>query len=442
MPTIIGMIFLAAGALCLTLGEQWLLGLLVFSSFFQAASAINFGSSGIQPYYLIACILIVSQMRKLEFWRSNIHFEGKWILVAFGSIGLLSSLICPFLFAGLPVYSPSIGIDDSFIYQPPLHFGLSNLAQAVYLVTNLLTVRSAALVIETQLVRRLYTAAFGLLVSLVCVQFILLQFGVQFPNEIFQNNPGYAIAIHAYAQPSSRVVGTFTEASEAGLCLVMFFAGYFYEFFAGKRSFTGALVAAAALFMVRSSAAMAAMIVVIVLVCAVYFFYKPPWTIRTDRLMKLVALLIIAGVIALSPIASLLSNYTVEKSDTLSYLHRTAADLFALRLAADTHWVGVGLGSNRPSSLITSLLSNIGVLGTLVFSVLVIQLARNARGSDTWIRWSVAAGVIDMCIGVPDINQPLLWVFLSLAAHYGACSQSPERSAVPQRLGNAASEFS
>jgi hypothetical protein len=441
MPTILGMIFLLAGILCLALGDPWLLGLLVFSSLFQAASAINFGSSGIQPYYLVACILIFSQIRKLGFWRSGIVFQGKWILVAFGSIGLLSAFVCPLVFAGIPVYSPSVGIDESFIYQPPLHFGLGNLAQAAYLVINLLTVRSAALVIETRLVRRLYTVTFGLLVSLICIQFILLQFGVQFPNEIFQNNPGYAIAIHAFADPSSRVVGTFTEASEGGLCLAMFFAGYFYEFFVGKGSLVGAIVATAAAGMVRSTAAMAAMAVIIVLVCAVYSFYKPPWTIRMDRLIKVVSLLIIAGIIFLTPIASALSDYTMGKSDTLSYVHRTAADLFALRLAAATHWVGVGLGSNRPSSLATSLLSNVGLLGAVVFSVLVIQLARNARGVDTWIRWSVAAGVIDMCFSVPDINQPLLWTFLSLAAHYGARDRSPERAA-PRGPGNTASQVS
>lgn len=77
MPTIIGIVFLVASICCWKFGERWLLGLLILSSFFQAASAINFGLSGIQPYYLVACFLIASQMRKPEFWRADVNFAGR-----------------------------------------------------------------------------------------------------------------------------------------------------------------------------------------------------------------------------------------------------------------------------------------------------------------------------------------------------------------------------
>ena len=111
------------------------------------------------------------------------------------------------------------------------------------------------------------------------------------------------------------------------------------------------------------------------------------------------------------------AQYTINKNETGSYLHRTAADLYALWLAGDSHWVGVGLGSNRPSSLVPSLLSTLGLTGALLFFVLLVKIARNAEGEYGWLRWSILALVIDCAFAVPDINLPTLWMALALAVH-------------------------
>jgi hypothetical protein len=418
MPTVIGIVFVAFGVYCLAEREDWLLGFLMFSALFQASSVINFGTVGIQPFYLAACLFVFSQAKKGRPSRSGIHFRGKDCLIIFGCLGVISALVYPFVFAGIPVYSPKIGIDDGFLYRPPLVFGLGNVAQAAYLVVEVLTVVAATSAIKSTKTRTLYNFCFSFLVGLIFVQFICVLLRIEFPYFLLQNNPGYAMA-EVGLDPSARVTGTFSEASGAGLALVIFYAGYFYQFFSGTGSAFKVILAAIAIGLVRSSAALAAMAVSTILILVLHPFYRFPWTIRGPRLAKLMAVLAGAILVLLSPLSATLREYTTEKNETLSFIHRTAADMFSLQLSADTHWLGVGLGSNRPSSLIASLLSTVGIPGLIIFLLLIIQVARNAKGEHAWLRWSLFAAAFDMALGGPDITQPVIWLVMILAAHYG-----------------------
>jgi uncharacterized membrane protein YhdT len=420
MPTVIGVIFAALGFYCMTRGEDWLLGFLLFSGLFQAASVINFGSAGIQPFYLAACLFLFARAVRNPFWRQDVQFRGKKLLLAFGCLGVLSAVAFPVVFSGIPVYSPKVGIDDGFFYRPPLQLSGGNAAQAVYLVVELLTVWAAASAMKTRNTRIFYDFCFWFLAALIFVQFIFLQLGLPFPYGVFQNNPGYAMANVSLGNSSERVIGTFTEASGAGLALAVFYAGYFYEFYSRAGSILKVMTAAITIGLVRSSSSIAAMLAATALIVVLCPLYRFPWAIRRSRFWKLMLISVVAALIALSPAIGGFAEYTTEKSETLSYLHRTAADLFSIQLAAQTHWIGVGLGSNRPSSLLASLLSNVGAAGLFLFLLIIVQMVRNARGNHTWLSWALFAAVFDMCLGGPDITQPMLWILMTLAAYYGS----------------------
>jgi hypothetical protein len=437
MPTVIGLIFVGLGVLCLVKKEEWLFGLVVISGLFEAASAINFGSQGIQPYYILACLFIYSQGKKASFWNGTSRFKGENYLFAFGCVGVLSALVCPLIFAGIPVYSPKVGLDDGFLFRPPLSFSLSNVAQAVYLIINLLTVKSAVSLRRTDSARIAYNFSFWLLAVLIFVQFACLQVGIAFPYSALQNNPGYSPTEISGLDASARVMGTFTEPSGAGLALVLFFAGYFYEFFAKGASGIKVVIAAISIGLVRSSSSLVAMAVAVTGIILFFPIFRSPLVIRKPRLVKLISVLAAVVIVLASPAGAALRTYTADKGEGLSYIHRTAADLFSLELAADTHWIGVGLGSNRPSSLLTSLLSNVGIVGTILFFCLVIQVARNAQKGDIWIRWSLFGAIFAQSLGVPDITQQMLWIVLALAAHYGQRTQA--ENSRPHQLAAASS---
>jgi hypothetical protein len=110
-----------------------------------------------------------------------------------------------------------------------------------------------------------------------------------------------------------------------------------------------------------------------------------------------------------------LMTLTVSKGGSSSFLNRTAADLYALQLLPQTHWLGVGLGSNRASSLFTTLLSNVGIPGFLAFSVFYVRVFANLSKERSWLKWGAFALLLNMLLGVADVTMPMLWIPTLLA---------------------------
>ena len=156
-----------------------------------------------------------------------------------------------------------------------------------------------------------------------------------------------------------------------------------------------------------------------------YSPFRFPAYIRLRRAKKVVwiTLLILgplaAALVLFSGYREVLTALTVSKSDTGSFIHRTAADLYGLELVRLTYGMGVGLGSSRSSSLITTLLSNVGVLGTLAFAVFYCKLFKGLARNYTWLRWGAVAFLLNVCMGLPDITMPMFWIPIFLAITCG-----------------------
>jgi uncharacterized membrane protein YphA (DoxX/SURF4 family) len=216
---------------------------------------------------------------------------------------------------------------------------------------------------------------------------------------------------------ASRIMGTFSEPSGAGLALTPFYAGYLYEYYIGKSSALKVVIAATAIGMVRSSSSLVAVVVLTIAILVFHPFYCFPWAIDRQRFKKFIFILGAALLVILSPISTAMKSYTLDKTDTLSYAHRIYSDMYSMQLFVNTHGVGVGLGSNRPSGFIPSLLSCVGLPGAILFALMVIQIMRNARKESAWMCWAVMGVLINMALGGPDLNQSVVWIFLALTAY-------------------------
>ena len=99
---------------------------------------------------------------------------------------------------------------------------------------------------------------------------------------------------------------------------------------------------------------------------------------------------------------------------------RTNSNMVAITLIGDTWGLGVGLGSNRASSFILSMLSNIGVPGLVLFTVLVFSqsliIFRIVNNEDMPVGIFILSGslgiFLGMALGIPDINFPAWWIWL------------------------------
>ncbi len=119
----------------------------------------------------------------------------------------------------------------------------------------------------------------------------------------------------------------------------------------------------------------------------------------------------------------------LNKGQTLSFEHRTRTDLNSAKLLVDTFGLGVGLGSNRSSSLLLTLASNVGGVG-LALAVMTIARFQNcvsflsrsglSRSISPEAQWllPIYLGFVGNCvagaIAVPDLSSLSLWLPFAL----------------------------
>jgi hypothetical protein len=437
MPTVIGVIFFCCGAYCFLYKEDRLFGLLIIASTFEAASAINFGKRGIQPYYVVAAFTIA---RGLVNWLLGVRFnrkmpQRKWLLI-FGAIAVASAFVLPVVFAGVPIYDVKIGIDDGLFIRPPLQFGLYNVTQAVYLALHIATAFALfSIKFSAEKIRKAYLLAFYIEVFFVFAESLCQLARIEFPLWLVLNNPGYSLWENSMESYGTRVPGTFSEPSIAGAFLVLYCVGFLAQYLAQKGQSIRLIVSLVASGMVASSSSLLTLSLAPIALLVRYSPFRFPWYInlkQTKRIAWVLFLLVVPPILVLaffSGYREVLTNVTVSKGESGSFISRTAADLYSLQLLLRTYGLGVGLGSNRSSGLLTTLISNVGFGGVLAFLVFYFKLFANLPEEYAWLRWAGFALFLNMCLGVSDITIPIVWCPLLLATQFGA-----ERKAVPPKL--------
>lgn len=434
--TILGAFFVPAAIICFLWRPTYLLPLLVLASIFEAGAVFN-GTIGdfefgIQPFYLVEIFIALRlamnmlQAGRLLPIRGNPVRTIVLLLICFWIWCFSSAFIMPRLFAGTLVSVPRNGGDAEFA---PLQWTLSNLAQAGYLTLNVCAVLYALQVVQSHrqsrsLMKALNWAIF-IAVFVGMAQFLVTEAGGDFPYEVFNNNSGYSQGFDEDVGTIHRFNSTFTEPSNAGSYLGAVSCGLLACLFSGKRSgglLLGLLGAVIVLFLTTSTTGFATLGFGVVAL-TVYFFRHRRRTGKSHRLAWTVFFLIsaIIGIIlAYNPdLSDAVLVGTFAKWETTSFWVRLANDVQALRIFLDTNGVGVGLGSNRSSGLIFTLLSTVGVVGTLGLAAVFYKIIKSFPGSssDSSLQmtfWALLSLTISEIVSVPDLNRPALWAFLML----------------------------
>ncbi|HWA96167.1 MAG TPA: hypothetical protein VG844_16325 [Terracidiphilus sp.] len=425
MPTAIGIIFALASIGLFFLEDDSLFVLTVFSSIFTSSSIISLSSAGIAPFYFVASLFALQSIYRGAFSsRSSYRFQGKKWMIVFIFYCVISAITLPFIFRGIPVYDPHLGIDLGFFVQNPLHFTHTNISHCIFLLVDGMVVWGASRKFTgNNHAERAYLLCFYFLVIIILLQVSLPLVGIDFPYSILQNNAGVDISTVDSGSTSARYAGTFTEPSGAGEVLACCTAGFIAGKLRSSRALFPALIGLAAIGLVRSSGAILAVSIAILMLVLSTPVFRRPYFVNLRQLLNIFLVIsvicAIAAIALFSPLRQSLIDLTLNKSESGSYLHRIAADGYALSIFVRTHGLGVGLGSNRPSSLITSLLSTIGIPGFILFFGAYFAVLRNARVRNPWLIWAGIALIIDMISSGPDYDAPWLWCVLAIAVRIG-----------------------
>jgi hypothetical protein len=421
MPTLEGIIFIPLALYFFVFRPQLLFPLLIISTVFEASSVVSAGAIGIQPYYCIAPLfvarfLIVKAPARKRLWR-GLTFTRLWVV--FAIVSVISAIVLPFIFSGTLVFDPRISVDDNFL--SPAHLGpqMTNIVQSVFLTLNVLVVISAThLAKSIDKAHTVFMRGAYVVIAIVILQSLFFWLGLPFPTKLLNNNPGYTLAnINA---STLRPNGSFTEPSMAGAVLAAYVAAFLWKYFAGKENILRVAIAVVACLLVASTSSLIAVLVVFVALVLTNPVVRLPWFIRIGTLKRLSVFFVAAACLTLLLIIpsfrTVLLSQTLEKGGSDSALVRFGADAFALNLVLQTHGLGVGLGSNRPSSFFAALLSQVGVIGFLLFISAAWTTLWPLPKKDRWIGMAAMGLLLSMAFGLPDLSFPFLWILFALAA--------------------------
>lgn len=410
--TEIGIVFLGVTCAAVLLQRRALPWILSAAAAFPTTAAINIGSNAsVTPFYLVGSATLFS------FWLTALRRRGSaqgafrtFALLAL--VGIVVSVLSPQLFAGVPVLAPDIGIDaavktpTALAYTPGMRF------QIVLLVINI----AIAFVLANAAARssRLPEAAFVCGIGLSAMS-LLLPRASALIDSWFRNYPGAG-----YNAGETRHFGTFSEPSYLAAFALASSAYFGYRMFVGRgraRVWPGAWLALSLLNLAQSAsgtAVVAGGALVVVVVTAAWL----RGVHRNRRIPPAVALApLVLACLALmpNPLTSYVIDLVSTKSASDSAVSRFAADIRALHVMLDTWGLGAGLGANRASSFATTLLSNVGVLGTLLFGVACVRLWRGVQFRSAPAVWlALLALLLAKIAAEPDLSTPLLWILIGV----------------------------
>jgi hypothetical protein len=413
------------------LGQRRWMAATVMASFFQAASPLLLTVGGryvgVQPAYLLLPIGAAQfLMRKFEprlelvtgFRLNTSHL----LLAALTAICIVGAFLLPRVFSGLIQVMSARGY-----YRVMVHSSGGNAIQAVYVLCNsMLFVLAAAavyrgIVTVSQCIR--YLAAGSIMAAILGIY----QTGgsvlhLPWPDMVFNSNLG---AIQQYSEVSfggtKRMSSTFLEPS----MFAMHFLGMFALFAFGARSLKLSSMVLICLLVSTSSTAYAGLLVLMV-VWAAFDIRQNGLSMRWGLALSLSIAAIAAACIALSVNTHNLThlNYISEKLASHSGRVRIEEDTMALRALVESWGLGVGVGTTRASSFLTTFLACTGILGVVClvgfFWMLVSKAVASSSQEIRGLGFALSALVIAWVLSVPDLAMPMIWLIAGVISGFEA----------------------
>lgn len=432
--TVLGLIFIPWTLLVIVRGaHNWVPWLLAAAMPFMTASAVISGGNKISPFYVAAFAPLIllfvgsSHARKAR----SLYVLGAVVAAYF----VITAVILPNVFAGTEVLVPRGGVDSQILDPGDLVFTVSNVAQAAYAVLSVAIVLHLA----QHPPARKHFLAFGFAVGTTLNVWALINqlTGIYFPSDVFDAVIEGGVRYDSFFGADQRLRGVFSEPSYLAVFSV---AGLIYsvalmpKVVGRQRLWIGMLAAGnvAALYFSFSGTAVAALGVVLLILAVIGVATLASGKVKVPPTAAGITLIVGAFSVLIWPtIYDYAQGIVDQKLLTSSYSNRSGSNAFSWELVRDTGGLGVGLGSNRPSSFALLLLSNVGLVGTALFVILVVAIVRRALkvGGFEPELLALLSVLTAKVIAEPNLGNPTMWCALAAcAAAFGTTTAEEERS--------------
>lgn len=392
-----------------------------------AGAAAVFGAVAVPTFYAVAIGAALGVVVRLlrrhgdpEAERDLDPIPGASPLALLLLVGVLVTLLAPYLFNGLAVLSssgPGLNLSAGLLTK-------SNLAQLVYLGL------SVAVVVFLARSRQAGPEVVGTAVCLATLlsawAYLGTTFGAPYPAGLFDNSPAF---VYQETLPGGapRVRGIFSEPSglAASSLLTMAYTASRWRAVGPARAVGLLVVFAVALYLGLIATSTTFFVAGAVLLAIALAVGVGGFVLRGSALSSatagLVCVAAVASLWALPWAANAIGAIVSDKVDSASFSERSGADAFSYRLVAETYGFGTGLGANRASSFLASLTSTVGVTGAVLLAAAIIVVVRRAWPSPRYrpVVWALVALLITKVIAGPDLadSSGVLWMSLGVLAH-------------------------
>ncbi len=392
----IGLFLVLLGVLIIFMPPIFAIQCLLITSLLGAAAALKLpalGGASIQPvHFLLPFVLACCFLRKS--WVNDLIASqfypkpGFWLLLL-TIASVLSAYFLPRMFSGSTVVFPLSRTDDGIV-KMALFSRSSNLTNSVYFLGSLLTFAAIAGYISRN--GALPVAKMILITSIFNLGFAFLDVVTYWTHtasvlEIIRN-ANYAILNEVAIGGLKRIIGSFPEASVYGYVSLGFYIFALQLWLQGVwPRFTGliSLLTLATLLLSTSSGTYVTLALVSVLVfcqCAWFFLSGKGRPVHVIYLFAAPSSLvcILLG-LALLPgawdiIAVLIDRMVLGKLETRSGIERMSWNIQAIQNFVDTGGLGAGLGSVRASGFPFVIISNLGLIGIVLYLIFFLLILK------------------------------------------------------------------
>lgn len=415
-PTYIGFIVVVLGMLVFRGPMTWTLLLAIVGTIFGAASAVNLpalGGSSIQPS-VFALVFLAARISVSPHLLSGVmerSIKDTLLFGLFAGYALLSAYLFPRMFYHQLELPPTKAITLAIYEVAPLQPTSQNITQSTYLLGTFFVVLATLFIARTE--RRSRLAAMTLLyLGCAHVFFGVLDLACKMANITVMNvvrNASYAIVNQEYGS-FHRIQGTFSEPSSYaiyGLALLVFSTElWLRDIELRLTAFTSAGLTL--LLMASTSSSAYFGLAVYGAILGLRIAYLPSKTAQRKGLI-LASCALLAAVLGMgvyvgvpgfaADFSRMLADMTVNKSQSLSAVQRGFWVSKSWDAFSYTKGLGVGVGSFRSSSLVSSIAGATGVFGLTMFVAFLYKVlplhriaADNLDGEDRTAAVGAAAG--------------------------------------------------
>jgi len=414
--TFAGSIIIPLVVLISILEIKYILPLAIILHIFQGVSVLNIHGSNyysLSVYHFILIFITFHFFIRRKFFLKNfIYNKFLKILYIFLIWSIIITIVGPLVFDGVGVYNPRIGMDDQYNNLSNLSFSAGNLSQLFYILMNISFLAFGiihASLFSKKLIIKSYIYSGIIVVLFSFWQKISFIYNIYYPAEILYSN----ISLEQVREFNIRLSSTFSEPSLLNGFMVPFlFFIYKYEDINRYKKY---IIIISILTILIWSESSTGVLSIILMSALIYFIKQKNYVINIKFLFKF-AVFILSLFIISYEYNDFFVKTILDKGDTLSAVYRFAADEHSIILLINTFGIGVGLGSNRPSSFITLLLSTLGILGIILISCLIymqLKLSLNLLIKKYKLIpfiYLFISTLFPMFIGIPDVDFQVLWV--------------------------------